>query len=150
MIPHYRDPQASQRVGHFIAEHLKKSGLPIDELAEQLGLKPAKVIYFLTGRHYFPLEMVAPFARALNIDDVATFVYYVQLQYDPRKAVNYAFEAICAYAVRKQEQTDETEEQADEVPEGNPDEMEEERKEEKEENGKKQKTKKPRDAGLSK
>ncbi len=146
MITPYKDPQASQKVGRFIAEHLEKSGLSIDELAEQLGMKPAKVIYFLTGRHYFRLEMVEPFAKVLNIDDVATFVYYVQLQYDPRKAVNYAFEAVCAYAVRKQEQTDETEE----VPEVNPDEMAEERKEEREKKGKKQKRKKHRDAGLSK
>lgn len=101
MIP-YRNPHASLRVGQIIEAHLTKSEVSYRDLANRLGVRDTKIIYFVTGRHYFPVEFAKPAAEALGIDH-GELIYSVLLQYFTGAEVAAIWEAIAAHILGQQE-----------------------------------------------
>ncbi|NOV15446.1 hypothetical protein E5S70_04975 [Ensifer adhaerens] len=89
-----KNPRAAIEVGQMIVAHLNKSDLSMEQLAERLRLKPgAKMINLLTGRHYFPLDLIQPTVEALEMEP-AEFTRAVLRQYYCRDSVDYLFKVI--------------------------------------------------------
>ncbi len=79
----YRNPHAALRVGQIIEAHLAKSEVSYRDLADRLGVTDTKITYFVTGRHYFPVELAKQTAKALGIDH-GEFIYFILFQYCKR------------------------------------------------------------------
>ncbi len=78
----------------MIIVHLNKSDLSMEQLAECLGLKRgAKMINLLTGRHYFPVDLIQATVEALKMEP-AKFTRAVLRQYQSEDAVDYVFKVI--------------------------------------------------------
>ncbi|MBX4954757.1 helix-turn-helix domain-containing protein [Rhizobium lentis] len=103
----YRNPHAALRVGQIMEAHLKKSELSYRDLAHRLGVSDTKIVYFVTGRHYFPVEFAKPTAEALGIDQ-GELIYSILLQYFPKAEVDAIWEAIAAH-ISEQQKTGEEE-----------------------------------------
>ncbi|MBY3211505.1 helix-turn-helix domain-containing protein [Rhizobium laguerreae] len=102
----YRNPHAALQVGQMIQTHLTKSQLSHRELAMRLGVSDTKIVSFVTGRHYFPIEFANPTAEALGIDH-GELVYFSLQQYFPRATVDYVWEAIVTHVFAQQEPSEE-------------------------------------------
>ncbi|MGO6781235.1 helix-turn-helix domain-containing protein [Rhizobium ruizarguesonis] len=98
----YRNPHAALRVGQIIEAHLTKSGLSYRDLAHRLGVSDTKVVYFVTGRHYLPVEFAKPLAEALGIAQ-GELIYSILLQYFPKVEVDAIWEAIATHIFAQQE-----------------------------------------------
>lgn len=92
-MPTEKNPRAAIEVGQMINEHLNKSDLSMEQLAERLGLKRAKMINLLTGRHYFPSDLIQATVEALKMEPVK-FIRAVLRQDHPEDAVDYVFKVI--------------------------------------------------------
>ncbi|MBX4920008.1 helix-turn-helix transcriptional regulator [Rhizobium bangladeshense] len=92
----YRNPHAALRVGQIIEAHLKKSELSYRDLAHLLGVSDTKIVYFVTGRHYFPVEFAKPTAEALAIDQ-GELIYSILLQYFPTTEVDAIWASIATH-----------------------------------------------------
>lgn len=101
----YRDPHAALSVGQIIEAHLTKSEVSYRDLAHRLGVPDTKIIYFVTGRHYFPVEFAKPTAEALGIDQ-GELIYSILLQYFPKAEVDAIWEAIATHIFEQQEPCD--------------------------------------------
>lgn len=102
----YRNPHAALRVGQIIEAHLTKSELSSRYLAHRLGVSDTKIVYFMTGRHYFPVEFAKPTAEALGIAQ-GEFIYPILLQYFPKVEVDAIWEAIATHIFAQQESGEE-------------------------------------------
>ncbi len=103
----YRSPHAALRVGQIIEAHLANSELSYRDLAHELGVSDTKIVYFVTGRHYFPVEFAKSTAEALGIAQ-GEFIYSILLQYFPKTEVDAIWEAIATH-ISEQRETDEEE-----------------------------------------
>jgi len=102
----YRNPHAALRVGQILKAHLAKSELSFQDLAYRLGVPDTKIVYFMTGRHYFPIEFAKPTAEALGIAQ-GEFIYPILLQYFPKVEVDAIWEAIATHIFAQQESSEE-------------------------------------------
>ncbi|SEH23567.1 helix-turn-helix transcriptional regulator [Rhizobium sp. NFR12] len=98
----YRNPHAALRVGQVIEAHLAKSEVSYRDLADRLGVRDTKITYFVTGRHYLPVEFAKPAAEALGIDQ-GELIYLILLQYFPEADADAIWEAIATHVVERQE-----------------------------------------------
>jgi hypothetical protein len=95
---YYRDPYAAAYVARTVREKFWISKLSIDDFALRLSVNSSSEIEsLLTGRRHFPLELVKPVARALDIDE-GELGYLTLLIYFPAEAMTVNFEAIGAYS----------------------------------------------------
>ncbi len=101
-MPLYRNPHASLRVGQILQANLAKSEVSHSDLAHRLGVTDTKIIYFVTGRHYFPVEFARPTAETLGIA-WGEFTYSILLQYFPKPEVDAIWEAIAKHTLDHQE-----------------------------------------------
>ncbi|NSY16294.1 helix-turn-helix transcriptional regulator [Neorhizobium sp. AL 9.2.2] len=97
----YQNPHAALRVGQIIETHLTRLEMSYRDLADRLGVKDTKIIYFVTGRHYFPVQFARPTADALGIDQ-GELIHFVLLQYFPRAEVDAIWEAIAMHVLGQQ------------------------------------------------
>ncbi len=104
-MPPYRNPRSALRVGQIIEAHLNKFEVSYRDLAHRLGVSDTKITYFVTGRHYFPVEFVKPTAEALAIDQ-GKLIYNVLLQYFPVAEVDVIWEAIAKHILGQQAPTE--------------------------------------------
>lgn len=102
----YRNPRAALRVGQIIEAHLTKSELSYRDLAHRLGVSDTKILYFVTGRHYFPVEFAKPAAEALGIA-LGEFIYSILLQYFLKVEVDAIWEAIATHILAQQDSGEE-------------------------------------------
>ncbi|MGO7819667.1 helix-turn-helix transcriptional regulator [Rhizobium ruizarguesonis] len=102
----YRNPHAALRVGQIIEAHLTKSELSYRDLAHRLGVSDTKVVYFVTGRHYLPVEFAKPVAEALGIAQ-GELIHSILLQYFPKVEVDAIWEAIATHIFAQQESGEE-------------------------------------------
>jgi cyanate lyase len=102
----YRNPHAALRVGQIIEAHLTKSELSYRDLAHRLGVSDTKVVYFVTGRHYLPVEFAKPVAEALGIAQ-GELIHSILLQYFPKVEVDAIGEAIATHIFAQQESGEE-------------------------------------------
>lgn len=64
-----KNPNAALIVGQILRDHLRTSGLSTEQLATRLGLKHgAKMMNLITGRHYFPPDLIEAAAKVLGIE----------------------------------------------------------------------------------
>ena len=98
----YRNPYAALRVGQILEAHLTKSEVSYRDFADRLGVNDTKIIYFVTGRHYFSVEFAKPTAEALDIDH-GEFIYFILLQYFPKAEVDAIWEAIATRVFGQQD-----------------------------------------------
>lgn len=96
----YRNPHAAVYIGQLISEHLGKSQLSRQQLAKRLGISDAKLLNFLLGQHYFPFELAEAVSNLLDIEE-GELVYNILLQDFPKHEVEFAFQAIGAYAISR-------------------------------------------------
>ncbi|MBY3025434.1 helix-turn-helix domain-containing protein [Rhizobium leguminosarum] len=86
-MPTYRNPHAALYVGQIMQTHLTKSQMSYQELALRLGVSDTKIVSFVTGRHYLPVEFANPTAEALGIDQ-GELIYSTLQQYFPKAEVD--------------------------------------------------------------
>lgn len=64
-----KNPSAALIVGQILRDHSRASGLSMEQLATRLGLKQgAKMMNLITGRHYFPPDLIETAVEALGIE----------------------------------------------------------------------------------
>jgi hypothetical protein len=102
----YKNPHAALRVGQIIEAHLTKSEMSYRDLAHRLGVPVTKIVYFVTGRHYFPVEFAKPTAEALGIAQ-GELIHSILLQYFPKVEVDAIWEAIATHIFAQQESGEE-------------------------------------------
>ncbi|MGQ2969059.1 MAG: helix-turn-helix domain-containing protein [Allorhizobium sp.] len=89
-----RDPSAALAVGQILRDHLRASGLSPEQLATRLGIKQgAKMMNLITGRHYFPPELIEAAVKALGIEPT-NFTRAVLRQFFSDEAVDYMCRAL--------------------------------------------------------
>ena len=96
----YRNPHAAVYIGQLISEHLGKAQLSQQQLAKRLGIADAKLLNLLLGQHYFPFELAEAVSNSLDIE-AGELVRNILLQDFPMHEVEYAFQAIGAYAISR-------------------------------------------------
>lgn len=97
-----RNPHAALHVGKIIKTHLDKSELSYSDLAHKLQVSDAKIDYWVTGRHYIPLEHAKVIADTLGISP-GELVYHMLLQYFTKVEVDGMWEAIATHILAQQE-----------------------------------------------
>lgn len=102
----YRNPHAAVYIGKLISEHLGKSQLSQQQLAKRLGISDAKLLNLLLGQHYFPLELAETVSNLLDIE-AGELVRNILLQDFPKHEVEFAFQAIGAYAISRHKHVEE-------------------------------------------
>lgn len=84
-----KDPGAAVIVGNILRDHLRASGLSTEQLARRLGIKQgAKMMNLITGRHYFPPDLIEAAVEALGIEP-NHFTRAVLRQFFSEEAVDY-------------------------------------------------------------
>lgn len=89
-----KDPSAALIVGQNLRDHLRASGLSTEQLATRLGIKQgAKMMNLITGRHYFPPDLIEAAVEALGIEP-NHFTRAVLRQFFSDEAVDYMCKAL--------------------------------------------------------
>ena len=89
-----KDPSAALIVGQILRDHLHASDLSTEQLATRLGVKQgAKMMNLITGRHYFPPDLIEAAVEALGIEP-NHFSRAVLRQFFSDEAVDYICKAL--------------------------------------------------------
>lgn len=89
-----KDPSAAVIVGNVLRDHLCASGFSTEQLATRLGIKQgAKVMNLITGRHYFPPDLIEAAVEALGIEPT-NFTRAVLRQFFTDRTVDFMCQAL--------------------------------------------------------
>lgn len=89
-----KNPNAALIVGQLLRDHLRSSGLSTEQLAMSLGLKHgAKMMNLITGRHYFPPDLIEAAVKVLGIEPT-NFTRAVLRQFFNDRTVNFMCQAL--------------------------------------------------------